>query len=105
MEVFKASLSGIPLLRIVGDVDHFSAPALEAVAQEAIAPDSGRLLFDLSAVRYIDSGGAGLFLTLDRDLRANGLGGGHRGRSQPSSDLRDRGSHESAVFPGVFGSR
>jgi anti-sigma B factor antagonist len=72
MEVFLTSLSGIPLLQVVGDVDHFTAPELEAVAREALAPDSGRLLFDLSAVRYIDSGGAGVFLTLDRDLRAGG---------------------------------
>ena len=72
MEVFQASLSGIPLFRIVGDVDHFTAPALEAAAREALALDSGRLLFDLSAVRYIDSGGAGVFLTLDRDMDPGG---------------------------------
>jgi anti-sigma B factor antagonist len=69
MEVFQVSLSGIPLLRIVGDIDHFTAPALEAAAREALALDSGHLLFDLTAVRYLDSAGAGLFLTLDRDLR------------------------------------
>jgi len=72
MEVFQASLSGIPLLRIVGDVDHFTAPELETVASDALAPESGRLLFDLGAVPYIDSGGAGLFLTLERDLRPGG---------------------------------
>ena len=72
MEVFQTSLSGIPLFRIVGDVDHYSAPELEAVACEALALDSGRLLFDLTAVHYIDSGGAGFLLALDRDLGANG---------------------------------
>ncbi len=72
MEVFQASLSGIPLFRIVGDVDHFTAPALEAAAREALALDSGRLLFDLTAVRYLDSGGAGVFLTLDKDMQARG---------------------------------
>ena len=69
MEVFQTSLSGIPLLQIVGDVDHFTAPALEEAAREALALDSGRLLFDLTAVPYLDSGGAGVFLTLDRDMR------------------------------------
>jgi anti-sigma B factor antagonist len=72
MEVFQTSLSGIPLFRIVGDVDHYSAPELEAVARKALALDSGRLLFDLTAVPYIDSGGAGLLLMLDKDVAARG---------------------------------
>jgi anti-sigma B factor antagonist len=68
MEVFQASVSGIPLLRIVGDVDHFTAPALDVAAREALALDGGHLLFDLTAVPYLDSAGAGVFLTLDRDM-------------------------------------
>lgn len=72
MEVFQASLSGIPLLRIVGDVDHFTSSALEAAAREALALDGGCLLFDLTAVPYLDSGGAGLFLALDRDMASGG---------------------------------
>ena len=72
MEVFQAFLSGIPLLRIVGDVDHFTAPALEAAAREALVLDNGHLLFDLSAVPYLDSAGAGLFLALDRDMDPRG---------------------------------
>jgi anti-sigma B factor antagonist len=72
MEVFQASLSGIPIFRIVGDVDHFNAPALEAAAREALALDSRRLLFDLTAVPYLDSAGAGVFLTLDRDVDPGG---------------------------------
>jgi anti-sigma B factor antagonist len=72
MEVFQASLSGVPLLRIVGDVDHFASLALEAAGREALALDGGRVLFDLSAVRYLDSGGAGVFLTLDRDTEPGG---------------------------------
>jgi len=72
MEVFQSSLSGIPLFRIVGDVDHFTAPELETLANGALLLDSGSLLFDLSAVRYIDSAGAGVFLTLDRDMPPGG---------------------------------
>ena len=68
MEVFQAFLSGIPLLQIVGDVDHFTAPALEEAAREALALDRGCLLFDLSAVPYLDSAGAGVFLTLDSQM-------------------------------------
>ena len=58
MEAFHASLSGLPLLQIVGDVDHFTAPALEAAARESLALDNGRLLLDLTAVPYLDSAGA-----------------------------------------------
>lgn len=72
MEVFRASLSGNPLLRIVGDVDHFTAPELETVARDALALDSRRLFFDLSAVGYLDSGGAGVFLNLDRHMPPGG---------------------------------
>jgi anti-sigma B factor antagonist len=72
MEVFQASLSGVPLLQIVGDVDHFTAPSLEAAARCALALDSGRLLFDLAAVPYLDSAGAGVFLTIDKDMDSKG---------------------------------
>ena len=72
MEVFRSSLSGIPLFQVVGDVDHFTAPALEAAARAALAADSGHVLFDLGAVPYIDSAGAGVFLTLERDARPSG---------------------------------
>lgn len=72
MEVFHASLSGSPLFRVVGDVDHFSAPELEALARDALARDGRRILFDLSAVGYLDSAGAGVFLTLDRYVRPGG---------------------------------
>ena len=72
MEVFQTFLSGFPLLRIVGDVDHCSAPELEGVARKALALDNGRLLFDLTAVAYVDSGGVGVLLGLDKDLGPSG---------------------------------
>lgn len=72
MEVFQASFSGIPLFRVVGDVDHFSAPALDTAARVALASDSGRLLFDLTAAPYIDSGGMSVLLHLEKDLRDSG---------------------------------
>jgi hypothetical protein len=47
MEVFQTFVSGFPLFRIVGDVDHYAAPELEGAARKALALDHGRLLFDL----------------------------------------------------------
>jgi anti-anti-sigma regulatory factor len=72
MEVFQSSLSGIPLFRVVGDVDHFTAPALEAAGRTVLAADGEHLLFDLSAVPDIDSGGTGVILALGRDIRPSG---------------------------------
>lgn len=41
MEVLESSLSGVPLLQVVGDVDHYTSRALDAAAQEALTHDSG----------------------------------------------------------------
>ena len=63
MEVFGgASLSGVPMLRVVGDIDHNSSAALDAAVQKSLALDRGRVLLDLSACPYIDSGGLAVIL-------------------------------------------
>jgi len=72
MEVFQTSLFGIPLFRIVGDVDHYTTPELESAVRKALASDNGPVLFDFTAVPYVDSGGAGLLLSLDRDMGQSG---------------------------------
>ena len=72
MEILEASLSGIPLIRVVGDIDHYTSRALDAVAQEALTHDSGRLLFDLSGCPYLDSGGVGVLLSLIKAVRDMG---------------------------------
>jgi len=60
MEISTASLSGFPLLRIVGDADHQSAPAFDEAVRNALSPDCGCLLLDLSDCPYLDSGGLGV---------------------------------------------
>jgi anti-sigma B factor antagonist len=72
MEVSQASLSGIPLLRIVGDVDHGASSALEKAVQGALARDGGRILLDLSACPYIDSGGLSVIMNALREVRGRG---------------------------------
>ena len=62
MEVFEGSLSGIPLLRIVGDVDHSGSSIFDDAVQRALALEKGRLFLDLSDCLYIDSGGLGAIL-------------------------------------------
>jgi len=47
-----------PVLRVTGDIDIESAPALtEAVAQVEAERPEGPVVFDLAAVRFIDSSG------------------------------------------------
>jgi len=72
MEVFETSLSGIPLLRVTGEVDHFTSPDIDKAAQKALSLDNSRLLLDLTDCPYLDSGGLGVLLSLMRDIRAWG---------------------------------
>jgi len=72
MEIFQASLSGIPLLRVVGDVDHHTSDALNAAVHEVLAEDHNRLLLDLSAVPYVDSGGVAVIFTALKAVQGRG---------------------------------
>lgn len=72
VDIFLASLSGIPLLRVVGDFDHQATALFDEAARGALAPDCDCLLLDLSACPYVDSGGLGVVLTLYRDMRDRG---------------------------------
>ena len=72
MEISNASLSGIPVLRVVGDVDHQAAAVFDEAVRGALGPDCDCLLLDLSDCPYLDSGGLGVILTVYRDMRERG---------------------------------
>jgi anti-anti-sigma factor len=72
MEVFASSLSGVPLLRVVGDVDHSSSPSLDAAAQKVLVQGSGRILLDLTECPYLDSGGLGVLLSIVGTVKPKG---------------------------------
>jgi stage II sporulation protein AA (anti-sigma F factor antagonist) len=72
VEVSQASLSGIPILRVVGDADHQAAAAFAEAVRNALDPDRDCLLLDLSDCPYLDSGGLGVILTVYRDMRERG---------------------------------
>ena len=69
MEVVQASLSGVPLLRVVGDIDHSTSAAFDAAVKKSLALDHGRLLLDLAACPYIDSGGLAVILGAVKAVR------------------------------------
>ena len=72
MEIIKTSLSGVPLLRVVGDIDHFTSLALDDAVQDALTLHGSHLLLDLGECPYLDSGGLGVILTALRKLRTKG---------------------------------
>jgi len=72
MEVLKTALSGVPLLKVIGDIDHLTAPSLEALVQQALGVDGAHLLLDLSDCPYVDSGGLSVLLFACRQVRDEG---------------------------------
>ncbi len=72
MEVLASSVSGVPLLKVTGDVDHLSASALEKSVQDVLSVDGLRLFLDLSGCPYLDSGGLSVLLVTLRQVRDKG---------------------------------
>src|SRR5664280_3721653 len=72
MEVLTTALHGVPVLRVIGDVDHLSALALDTAVQDALGARGLRVLIDLRACPYLDSGGLSVLLFTFRQLRRNG---------------------------------
>jgi anti-anti-sigma factor len=83
MEVFQASLSGVPMLRVVGDIDHNTSATFDAAVMKSVALGQGRLLLDLAACPYIDSGGLAVILDAVGAVR----GGGWVGVISPNANV------------------
>jgi anti-anti-sigma factor len=72
MEVVQTTLSGIPVLRIVGEVDHANSSEVDAAAKAALALGGSRLLVDLTDCSYIDSAGLGVLLSVHKMVQDTG---------------------------------
>jgi hypothetical protein len=72
MEVIETTWSGVPLLRVTGDVDHFGFLAPDDAAQDVLPIDERHLIPDLTECPYPDSGGLGVILTVLRQVRTMG---------------------------------
>ena len=72
MEILEASLSGVPILRITGEVDHYTSPLLDQAIQRVLPVDGSRLLLDLTDCDYLDSGGLAVLLLVVRRVRTQG---------------------------------
>src|SRR3990172_6149390 len=60
----------IPVLDISGGIDHFVAPKLQRQIDELIDAGNDRLVFDFTAVNYLDSGGIGVLFNAMQQLVA-----------------------------------
>jgi anti-anti-sigma factor len=60
MDVAQTTLRGIPLLVLAGEIGHEQSPRLRRALEETVSTGGDRLLVDLSAVPYVDSGCLGL---------------------------------------------
>ena len=70
MDITKAKLCGVPMLRVVGDVDHLAGPALLGAAEEVLDPETAHILLDLEACPYLDSGGISALLATLKKVKS-----------------------------------
>ena len=75
MDIVEASFCGVPLLTIVGEVDHGLAEQLAAAADRSLGTRGTRLLVDLERCAYLDSGSLGVLLSLVERVGRQGLVG------------------------------
>jgi anti-anti-sigma factor len=72
VDVFEDHLSGVPLLRVKGFVDHVAAPTLEGAVARALKGSDSRILIDLTDCGYLDSGALSVLLHVLRQVQGKG---------------------------------
>ena len=70
MEIVKARMGGVPLLQVVGDLDHETSPMLLAAAEETLDPKTAHILLDLEACHYVDSGGLRVLVQILKNVKS-----------------------------------
>lgn len=84
MELSTSSLANVPVLRIVGEIDHGNASTVGATIDKLIEQKQRTILLDLTRVEYMDSGGISVLLSALRRLRE----GGWLGVINPNDNVR-----------------
>ena len=72
MQVVENDFQGVPVLRVIGELDHASAPLLRASVDGAFAKGGTCILFDLASCPYVDSGGVSVLLDTLRRVKPEG---------------------------------
>lgn len=71
-DVERSTVAGRPALTVRGELDLFTAPRLDAAADEALAGSGAELVVDLTHTAFLDSSGARSLLGVARRAEAAG---------------------------------
>jgi anti-anti-sigma factor len=69
MEIHNREESGVLIIKIDGRMDAANAPAAEGEINKALEGDQNRLLFDLSGLDYLSSGGLRVILGAAKEIK------------------------------------
>lgn len=69
MEITHRIEDEILIFAIKGRLDTTTAPVADEIIRETLAKNSNRVLFDLSALEYLSSGGLRIILIAVKDVR------------------------------------
>lgn len=72
IETKVEEVSGVPVVRVAGEVDAFTTPSLRATMDSVIDAGARDLVVDLSGVSYMDSSGFGTLLGITKRVRPIG---------------------------------
>lgn len=72
IETTVEEVSGVPMVRVSGEVDAFTTPNLRATMESLIDAGARDLIIDLSGVSYMDSSGFGTLLGITKRVRPIG---------------------------------
>lgn len=64
--------SGVPIVRVAGEIDVFTAPSFKSAVSRAIESKAGDLIIDLTDVGYMDSSGFGTLLSATKRIKPVG---------------------------------
>ncbi len=69
MEIHNKMENGVLIIAIDGRLDAATAPVAEGKIKKALDAEQNRLLFDLSALEYLSSGGLRVILGAAKEIR------------------------------------
>ena len=69
MEINQTEQNGIVIIAIQGRLDAESAPEAERIIMDILNADKSKLIFDLSDLEYLSSGGLRVVLSASKETR------------------------------------
>ncbi|HUV06027.1 MAG TPA: STAS domain-containing protein [Armatimonadota bacterium] len=72
LETAVKKVSGIPVVKVAGEIDVYTAPEFKSAINEAISSGAADQVIDLADVSYMDSSGFGILLGAAKRVRPKG---------------------------------